>query len=122
MTKPHQVLLLAGVAMCLASPAAQGAESDIRRGYDQAQRCYVANGYLSTTFKKRGDTANAELFDAKAERAFKTANGYAVFLKLSREQIERDYDDVTERELQRLVKEQNYLTAVAKECKAGGLM
>ena len=114
------IVLAAGTL--LVGGHARADDNDIRRAYHSAQQCYVANGYLYSTFKKSGDSANADLFNARAKRAFDVANGYATFLHLSREQIEADLNEVTDAELRKLISDKAYLTQVAKDCKFQGLM
>jgi len=114
--------LFLAFAFCTSAETAKASQQDFYRAYHSAQRCYVANGYLYDTFKDAGDSANARLFNAKAKRAFDAANGYAVFLNLSREQIEADYNEVTNTELRKLMTDKAYLTKVAKDCKLQGLM
>jgi hypothetical protein len=115
-------IVLAGGALFVVGQAGAGDNAEIRRAYHSAQQCYVANGYLYGTFKDAGDLANANLFDAKAKRAFDAANGYAIFLHLSREQIEADLSRATDSELRKLMADKAYLTSVAKDCKSKGLM
>ena len=115
-------IAFAVAALLIDGSACAGDSAEIRHAYHSAQRCYVANGYLYSTFKNAGDLTNADLFNAKAKHAFDAANGYAIFLNLSREQIEVDLDDATKRELPKLMSDKGYLTEVAKDCKFEGLM
>jgi hypothetical protein len=113
--------LLAGTLL-LSGEARAEDSGQIRHAYHSAQQCYVANGYLYSTFKEAGDPANARLFDTKAKRAFDAANGYAIFLHLSRSQIEADFKEATDTELPKLMSDKTYLTKVAKDCKFQSLM
>src|SRR5580704_7570465 len=110
MTRLAISIALAVAALLVGGRARAADDAEFRHAYHSAQRCYVANGYLYGTFKDAGDLANARLFDAKAKRAFDSANGYAIFLNLSREQIEADLDEVTKSELPKLISDKGYLT------------
>lgn len=109
-------------AMSLASAAAAKNPPTTRDAYDLAMRCTVANVHLSETFKKAGDSANAQLFDQRAKRAFDASKGYASILKIEWAQFDRDFDAVQDRELRRLLSDRSYLSVIAAECKAASLM
>eukprot|EP01030_Chromulinospumella_sphaerica_P017210 gene17210-17034_t len=115
--------IAASVLVALPATIAMSQEKpSIRQAYQTAIRCFVVNGHVSLMFKRKGDTANAQLFDGKARTAHDAAKGYALFLKLAPNQISRDMDATTDAELRRLLAEPGYLTEAAKACKAASLM
>ena len=113
---------LAAALAFFACSAASASDQDTRNAYEAARRCYVANGDVYSAFKRNGDTANAKLFDKKAHTAYDLAYLYGDMLHLSREQIAADIQVMTDSELPKLVKDSNYLTDVAKDCKHWGMM
>ncbi|MBV8979142.1 MAG: hypothetical protein JOZ13_17360 [Alphaproteobacteria bacterium] len=114
--------LLAGMALCVSTGWASASQDDVKRFYDAARLCYVANGDVYSAFKRNGDTANASLFDKKAHTAYDLAYLYGDMLHLSRQEIAADIKATTDTELPKLVQDSAYLTAVAKDCKGKGMM
>jgi hypothetical protein len=115
------MVLIFGAAATAQDDATSG-DQNMRRAYDTALRCFVANGNIYSEFKKAGDVANARLFDAKAKRAFDVAKGDAIFLHLDSAQVTADVQQAMDTELPKLVRDGGYLTTVAKDCKREGLM
>jgi hypothetical protein len=120
----HRLISVAALVLVAvpATVALSQEKPSIRQGYQTAMRCFVVNGHVSLMFKRKGDAANAQLFDGKARTAHDAAKGYAQFLKLDPIQISRDMDATTDAELRRLLAEPGYLTEAARACKAASLM
>lgn len=125
-TSRLRYIVAATLAVALSAGAVEAqtgsSEPGVRRLYDTARQCYVANGYVYSTFKNSGDTANARLFQSHAEKAFELAYFYGNMLRLSRQQVTHDLEASTNLELPRLTRDSGYLTTVAGTCRAAGLM
>lgn len=118
----YGVLALVALSGATSLPAAANESADIRKAYEGAVRCFVANGHLVATFRERGDAANSKLFTDRAQRAHQAAGGYGSFLRLTKSQMEQDFSTASDRELPKLMTDPRYLTSVAAACKRDGLM
>lgn len=105
----------------MAAPQVSAEASD-QQAYDAAIKCYLVAGHSHAERKRAGDDAKAALYDTKAHASFDLAVKFGQSLGRSGKEIEADILAMQDRELPKLVQDDNYDRQSAAVCKALGLL
>ncbi|MFT4075637.1 MAG: hypothetical protein QM647_08885 [Asticcacaulis sp.] len=112
-----------GVLFAPVSAAAQTVSREkTEAAYQLALKCFVANGRAYSYWSDAHDEKRATYFDIRAKHSWDVALRLSKQLGISSDRFEADVDKTTDRELPLMVRNTEYFTQVANECKAYGLM
>lgn len=122
MTVVAGALFVSSASAAASQPTPTTPERANALAYQQAMKCFVANGNERGNRRDAGDAAGAARYDALARRAFDAAVQLGKTLGYANARVNSDFAAATKRELPLIVNSNVYAREVAATCRAYGLM
>jgi hypothetical protein len=114
--------LILGMAISTPAAAQSAPDSKVKAAYELAIKCFVASGHAYSNRLDANDQERADYFNTQAKHSWDVALRLSKQLGYSGEHFKADVKTIQERELPLMVKDAEYFTQTANECKAYGLM